>query len=313
MCRSMLLLPGAGPRLLVMRAYRPCRLASHESLPMNNPTLFRTVLILAAALVAFSGVMDDASQTIAQDSFKRALVTFAAARTLNGVISAAQGTEIALEPGGVGVILSIGEALDPINDLIERFSTVMLIATSSLGVQNILLGISRWWGINVALAVIGLAVLLTAWSRIDARDRIAIIASRMFAMILFVRFAVPLLVIGTSLISQAFLDEGLDESTAALESTRSEIEELSEAPAGVSDEDRSLLDRLGSAIDESIQSMNASRRLDELRETASNAAEHIVNLIVIFVLQTILLPLGIFWLLLEIVKSFVARMAQRPA
>lgn len=280
---------------------------------MNNPRLFRTALILVAALVAFSGIMDDASQTIAEDSFKRALVTFAAARTLNGVISAAQGTEVALEPGGVGIILSIGEALDPINDLVERFSTVMLVATSSLGVQNILLGISRWWGINAALAGIGLAVLLTVWSRMDTGGRVAIITSRMFAMILFVRFAVPLLVIGTSLISQAFLDEGLEESTAALESTSSEIEEISEASPGVSDEERSLLDRLGSAIDESIQSMNASRRLDELRETASNAAEHIVNLIVIFVLQTILLPLGIFWLLLEIVKGYVARMAHRPA
>ena len=279
---------------------------------MNDPRLFRTVLILVAALVAFSGVMDDASQTIAEDSFKRALVTFAAARTLNGVISAAQGTEVALEPGGVGVILSIGEALDPINDLVERFSTVMLVATSSLGVQNILLGISRWWGINAAVAAIGLAVMLTVWTRLDARGRIATIASRMFVMILFVRFAVPLLVIGTSLISQAFLDEGLDESTAALESTQSEIEEISEASPEVSGEDRSLLERLGSAIDESIQSMNASRRLEQLRETASNAAEHIVNLIVIFVLQTILLPLGIFWLLLEVVKGFVARMAQRP-
>ena len=280
---------------------------------MNNPRLFRTVLIIVTALVAFSGIMDDASQTIAEDSLKRALVTFAAARTLNGVISAAQGTEVALEPGGVGVILSIGEALDPINDLVERFSTVMLIAASSLGVQNILLGISRWWGINAALVVIGLAVLVTLWSRIGAGDRIAVITSRMFVMILFVRFAVPLLVIGTGLISQAFLDEGLDESTAALESTRSEIEEISEAAPAVSDADRSLLDRLGSAIDQSIQSMNASRRLNELRDTASNAAEHIVNLIVIFVLQTILLPLGIFWLLLEIVKGFVARMAQRPS
>jgi hypothetical protein len=66
---------------------------------------------------------------------------FAVARTLNGVISAAQGTEVALEPGGVGVVLSVGEILDPINDLIERFSAVMLIAASSLGLQALLLNI----------------------------------------------------------------------------------------------------------------------------------------------------------------------------
>ena len=62
---------------------------------------------------------------IIENALKNALVTFAVARTLNGVISAAQGTEVALEPGGVGVVLSVGEVLDPINDLIERFSAVI--------------------------------------------------------------------------------------------------------------------------------------------------------------------------------------------
>ena len=37
---------------------------------------------------------------------KRALATYAAARALNAVISVAQGTEVALEPGGVGVVLA---------------------------------------------------------------------------------------------------------------------------------------------------------------------------------------------------------------
>ena len=82
-------------------------------------------------------------------------IVLAVARTLNGVISVAQGTEVALEPGGVGVNLTVGQILDPVNDLIERFSAVMLVASSSLGLQNILLVMTGWWGVTAALVYDG--------------------------------------------------------------------------------------------------------------------------------------------------------------
>ena len=69
---------------------------------------------------------------------------FAMARGLNGVISVAQGTSVAIQPAGVGVMLAPGELLDPVNDLVEQFSTVMLFASASLGLQRLLIGMSGW-------------------------------------------------------------------------------------------------------------------------------------------------------------------------
>ena len=106
---------------------------------MDSNRLLRTFLILIVAGAAISGTVDTASQEYAEQSLNRALVTFGAARALNGVISVAQGTEVALEPGGIGIIMTPGQILDPINDLIERFSSVMLVAASSLGLQIVLL------------------------------------------------------------------------------------------------------------------------------------------------------------------------------
>ena len=114
--------------------------------------ILMTVLALLAVAAALSGVVDSASRDYGEQAFKRALLTFAVARTLNGVISVAQGTEVAIEPGGVGVNFTVGQVLDPINDLVERFSAVMLVATSSLGLQNVLLRISGWWGLSLLLA-----------------------------------------------------------------------------------------------------------------------------------------------------------------
>ena len=277
---------------------------------MNAKKLLNSVLVILVVALGLSGIADDRSQDIAEQSLTRALVTFAAARTLNSVISAAQGTELALEPGGVGLVLSVGEALDPINDLIERFSGVMLVAASSIGLQNILLGITRWWGMNAVLAAIALITLVSIWTPRLAGTRVETIATRMLFMAVFVRFAMPVLIITTNLVSAAFLDNELAEATSSLEATSTEIEALGDVQPEVPGTEDSLMDRLGAMLDNSLESLNASERLERLREAASNVAEDVINLIVIFVLQTILLPLGIFWLLLEVVKGFIGRISQ---
>ena len=90
---------------------------------------------VVALMLALSTVtsVDRYAESEYEELFERAFITFALARTLNGVISAVQGTELALQPAGVGVTLTPGEVLDPVNDLIERFSWIMMAATLSLG------------------------------------------------------------------------------------------------------------------------------------------------------------------------------------
>jgi hypothetical protein len=70
---------------------------------MLKKRLLWTAVIVLAVAGAVTGHVDKASEEQAENALKNALVTFAVARTLNGVISVAQGTEVALEPGAVGV------------------------------------------------------------------------------------------------------------------------------------------------------------------------------------------------------------------
>jgi hypothetical protein len=269
--------------------------------------IFWTLLIALAVAGAVTGHIDRASEVQAENALKSALVTFAVARTLNGVISAAQGTEVALEPGGVGVVLSVGEVLDPINDLIERFSAVMLVAASSLGLQALLLNITGWWGVSAFLVVAAVAFLVTIWAPGSAAANYAAPALRVLLMVLFVRFAVPILIVGTTLISDAFLVPEQQAATAILESTTADIEEMNEETKAASPGDQSLMDRLGDMIDDSLESMQVRERLVQLKDSAARASEHIVSLIAIFVLQTIILPLAFLWLFVEGLKAIATR------
>lgn len=95
-------------------------------------------LLLLVALASASSMLDDPATEYVDAGMKRALTTFAVARSLNAAISLAQGTEVA---AGVGaeLTLSVGQVLDPVNDLVESFSDLMLMASVAFGIQKILI------------------------------------------------------------------------------------------------------------------------------------------------------------------------------
>jgi len=265
--------------------------------------------VLLASL-ALSGSVDRLSEAKAEDAFTRALVTFAVSRALNGAISVAQGTELAVEPGGVGVVLSLGQMLDPINDLVERFSTVMLVATSSLGLQNLLLSITSSPGFDIALVTVGLMVLLTGWLPFTPVQRWAPVARRVMLFMVFVRFSVAVLVLGSSLVFDVFLESEQEAAVNALEGVQTRIEEINDDPPVPELEDDSLFGRFGTMLDQTLESIDVSDRLEKLKAQVSDASEHIINLIVIFVLQTIILPLAFVWMFVEVLKGIALRIAR---
>jgi hypothetical protein len=145
------------------------------------------------------------------------------------------------------------------------------------------------------------------WAPRSAAANYAQPVLRVLLILLFVRFAVPVLIVGTTVISDAFLAPEQEAATAILRDTTADIERISDEAQVASAEEQSLMDRLGEMIDESLESIRVGDRLQELKESASNAAEHIVSLIAIFVLQTILLPLLFLWLFMAGLKGIANR------
>ncbi len=262
------------------------------------------LVVFVALLVAVSSVttVDRAAEKDFEALFHRALITFALARTLNGVISAVQGTELALQPAGVGVTLTPGEVLDPVNDLVERFSWIMLWSSLSLGVQQVLLDIGQWWGTRAVVAVLALSWMgLRLW-RNDAK-MVEQILLRALLIALFVRFAVPLALIANEAVYDQFLEARYQESTQVIESAGAEIEAASESAPGTMGEDESgVLNALGRALDSTRESLNVSERLAVIKARATEVIENLIQLSVVFILQTGILPLVFLWLLLQVIR-----------
>ena len=254
------------------------------------------VLALVVAL-SLSGFVDSGGRSYTDAALKRAVVTFAIARTLNGVISMAQETEFAFEPAGIGVTIMPGELLDPINDLIERFSWVMLTSSASIGIQGVLLRMSEWWGVSLLLALAAGLLLFSLWSpRAPAWSRRVSYNALMIA--LFLRFAVPILLIATSLVSDTFLREQADQAVAALQQSSREIrEELPQTDVEVPK--RSISEKLSALVNRPLDSMDVRARIERIQERVSRSIEHIIDLIVAFMLETVIVPLIFLWLLIK--------------
>ena len=275
---------------------------SKETAMGKRQWLLAALMVAVVLLSSFSTVDRYAEQEY-ESLFERALITFALARTLNGVISAVQGTELALQPAGVGVTLTPGEVLDPVNDLVERFSWIMLGATLSLGVQQILLDIGQWWGMKLLVAMLCLGWLWYAWRRrpVEERDRLRLdrFLVRALVVVLFLRFAVPLAMIANEAVYALFLESKYQESTQVIEAAGAELEQVTVEPDLPEEGEVGILESIGRTFSSTADSFDFEDRLDEISERASELIEHLLQLGVVFIFQTGILPIAFLWLFLR--------------
>jgi hypothetical protein len=275
----------------------------------HYPRIIFSCCLLLLAFFSVSKSMgifsfDSYGEQYTEEGFTRSIAAFGIAKGLNGLISVVQGTEVAVEPVGVGVIFTPGQILDPVNDLIERFSWVMLICTTSLGIQSILLTMFSSSGFSVSVAAMLLLTVLFIWHQRSASTELKNILYRLAAFLIILRFFIPLMAITSDVLYKAFLESTYIESTRQLEQSNTAIANLSEnKKINKEATDKSWYDVMSSNIDSVISSIDVDRYYQQLKEEADNLTSHVIDLIVVFTMQTILFPLLFIWLAMKLIRA----------
>jgi hypothetical protein len=106
-------------------------------------------------------------------------------------------------------------------------------------------------------------------------------------------------------IYSAFLEPKYTESKSQLEQSNETIASLSEESKAVSQqtEDVPWYESLNDSFNSAIDSFDVDKRVEQLKAEADNLTSHIIDLIVVFTMQTILLPLVFIWLALRLIKA----------
>ena len=274
--------------------------------PRLNGLLLRRFSVIVALIVlvplAWLCSLDNMATQYVDSGLTRALATFAVARTANAAISIVQETTVAVSPGGMGFTTSPGQILDPLNDLVEQFSTLMLAACISLGMQRILISIG-----SLAAVSLCLTVTLAAWAWFAFRaTQLPHWLTRVLVLLLFVRFAVPLAALGSEATFLAVMSTQYEEAQSQVKLSTDPISTVEGGadvtpPAGVLD-----------LVTKWFKSKKDALKTDfgNLRAKAENTVNHIITLMALFILQTAVLPLLFLWL---VYKFFGATFSWRRA
>lgn len=271
---------------------------------VNNRNIVITLAALSLLFIAIAGLFDEVGMRYTDESFSRALATFGVVRGLNAVISVAQGTEVAIEPAGIGVILTPGQILDPVNDLIERFSWVILASATSLGVQGFLLKIFSSAAFSLLVSVTVVCALFLVWRRRPVADALKNAVYRLTVFLLILRFLIPVMAIANEGLYILFLEPEYTASNIHLAETKDTINQLNKESRSESRKTRELswLEALGKDFQSALDSMKIDQHMDSLQNAVENLTEHTIKLIVVFTFQTILFPLFFLWMAMKLFR-----------
>lgn len=255
-------------------------------------------LCLALAVAcAWLAPMDAPATAQVDAGLKRALISFATARALHGVLSVVQGTQFSAQPLGVGVTLTPGQLLAPVNDLVKHFSDLMLAASVAFGVQKAMIAMGSYWLLSAVLTVVALA---WGWVYVS-QGRVRPWLSKVLMVLLMTRFAIPVVVIGTDVLWQKFLAADYVATQSAIDSASGQAQKLG-PPVATGAENTSFVDKARQWMS-GVTDVKA--RFEDIKLAAERVTEQVIRLMVIFLLQTLILPVLLLWGLYAFVRVLV--------
>lgn len=168
----------------------------------NLQTYKLPILVIILLALSWWGKLDSLATELNSNSITDAAIIYGVARSINAAISLIQSAELNLVLIGS---VHLGELLDPINDLIERFSSVMVWSLSSLVLQKVLLDVFGSSSLNIIFSIFCFLMLVSdrIITSIKYLKRIWVI----FLVIASLRFSIVIVCVLTAIVDYGFIDK----------------------------------------------------------------------------------------------------------
>lgn len=263
----------------------------------------------------------------------KSLATFAITKSINAGLSVVEDSELQL----AALNIAAGEVVRPLNEMIAKVSSVALASAVSLGIQRMLIEIGAWVGLTWFLTASMICWLVVIWVDSSTMRRLAY---GLFVLALVARFLIPAAVLATGYVGERYMEGVYVEAQSELKLLEAEARQASglvaldaEAKgakgtetAADSSGDTSFLGRakdLGVRLRDTVVGakdavVGAGEAVAGAGEAVAGAKERIlglisrlssqadvysevaVNYIVVFIVQTMLMPILILWALVKL-------------
>lgn len=267
-------------------------------------------LLLLACLLFFIQafkipVLDTNAERYFSDAIKKAALAYATTRVINASISIIKESEVQLEPGGVGVSMAVGQIVDPLDDMTERLSNILVTAIASLGVQRLIYEICSSIApslLIILLVIFAILIWIDRWN-INGLQRILL---GFTTIIIVARFFLPVSSLVNDFLYKGYFLDDINEARMNLAFASKELDKIKgiELPE---------IDGVAGTIKNSglfLKSKTIEFK-DALIAITDDTGQIITNMLTltwlyvgIFFIQVIALPLLMFWLLVKIINTF---------
>lgn len=268
-------------------------------------------ILIATLLFLLNGTkipyLDKHADTYFQQAITKASIAYATCRFINGAVSILKESDLQLEPAGVGISLAIGQILDPIDDMTERTSTILVTSIVSLGVQKIIYELSISFVFPVLIGCILILSLLTWFKNIPKIQKIHSTLLKVSIILIAGRLFLPIASSANESIYRLYFAPKITEKMNNLKINMTEFNKLKELSIPGSDNIlESLKNKSNFIKDKTIAFKKAALQI--IKKTKSI----ITNLLALgflfvgyFIIQVIVIPLSSFWLLLKIINALL--------
>jgi len=239
--------------------------------------IFLSVLLVLISLFTLFFEVDKHALELYYESFDRAVYSFALAKGLNAVISVIQSSEINVS-FFVGATVGLGEILDPLNDMVERFSWVMLASSVSIGIQHLLLILGKTLFLKVALVASLFISFLLIWIKKLHNSKVFIFSVKVVVLLLVLRFGAVTFVYVNEAFYNNLYAKNYKSATEFISGYKSDLEKIQQ--------DKGELDTFWEKFERKMEIFS----------------KKVIKLITIFVVTTIIFPLVYLWLLMILLK-----------
>ena len=242
--------------------------------------------------------LDSIADQYFEDSVLKASVAYGSARLINAGVSVVKESSLQLEPAGVGLSVAVGQVADPLDDLTERLSSVLVTAIVSLLVQKISYEIAQAFVFVIIGGTLVLAGFLSFFNQgVLLSYRNLLIKVGLFLFV--VRLFLPCSALISNHLNEELFFPRIEEHQTKLEPMLQDFKELTrfETPE---------IKGIGDVFTSPVRMMNEKTMQLNFALTllVANGLEIFNQLIAImalylgiFVIQVLFLPVAMFWLL----------------
>jgi hypothetical protein len=272
---------------------------------LKHKAFVSTLGIIIAAVLFFSPVaqtpfFDTNTDIYFKDAITKAGLAYVTCRTINAAVSLIKESNLQLEPAGLGVSLAIGQVLDPLDDMTERLSDVLVTAITSLSVQKL----SYEIGVSLAPQVFSLFLLILLicwWFENERLQSLQKITKRILILIAILRFCLPLSSLANDYLYKNYFAEKISTANNELRLRTESSNPFEDIAVSESAGFWATIGNSPALIKNT--SIDLKKTIESFVTNMGEIIENLLNLtflyVGVFLIQVIGLPIMMFWLLVK--------------